>query len=123
MTAFNDPELFPPRFCLYDQSGGVLMSAAALEDGCDDGSCWDETSKGFKYRDPLLAPDGLFTISLKAGSSGQISAAGRGADLDLALPPAAPVKARLISPTRVTCFDASFSSTGSTSRRFKARLP
>jgi cysteine-rich repeat protein len=122
-TAFDDPRVLPPRLCLYDQSGSVLLSAAAPEDGCDDGSCWEETAHGFRYRDRLLDPDGLMTMSFRASSSGRVAVQGRGANLGLVLPPAAPLKARVISAAQTTCFDANFQSPTSTSNRFDARFP
>ena len=121
---FDDPGgSLPPRFCLYDDGGNVLMSAAAPEDGCDGEACWKESRQGFSYRDPELSPDGLRTMSLRAGSSGRIRVDGRGANLDLTLPGGAPVKASLLSPTQAICFDADFQSATTSSTRFKARLP
>jgi hypothetical protein len=93
--AVNSSELGNPlsgttdyELCVYEEFGGsplLIMSAAAPAGGiCGGGrSCWSTASRGFRYRDTNLAPDGLLKLVLKAGGNGQsrVIAIGRGLDL------------------------------------------
>jgi len=74
--------------CAYDRNGAAtsLVFRAALPAGgvCAGRSCWKRLGdKGYRYKDPELSPDGLFTAVLRTGSDGQarMLVRGRGAQL------------------------------------------
>ncbi len=123
-TAFADPRVVTPRFCLYDASNAVLLSALAPDSSCADG-CWLDTGETYRYRDPSLAPDGIASMKLVAGSSSKIKVSGKGANLGLTgLPFAAPVRARVFGQNGGMCFGADFAApTRNTASEFRARLP
>jgi CSLREA domain-containing protein len=110
--------------CLYDASGRRLAAAAPGIGSCGRKLCWKQTSSGFVYTDPLLDPDGLQKITLKAGASagkGKIKVKGKGANLLLPLPLATPVRLQLLHASSSTCWEASFStSTRNDGEAFRA---
>jgi len=95
------PELGDPingtgySLCLYDRTGGATSLAyrAELPSGgaCGAKPCWKSLgSKGFRYKDVDLTPDGLLVGVLRTGGAGaaRILIKGRGEPLD---PPALPL--------------------------------
>lgn len=61
--------------CVYGQVAGTAQLAlqARVPAGgtCDGAPCWQATSKGFAYRDPAGAADGITKVVLKAGAAGK----------------------------------------------------
>lgn len=103
--------------CIYDGSGPgasarLRLGALAPNGGtCGSLPCWKQTSSGWKYGDSLLTPDGLRSMSLKAGAAGraQIIAKGKGTSLAVpSLPLATPVTAQIVNSLGV-CWEAHFS--------------
>lgn len=123
-ASFADPRLVTPRFCIYDADGGVLLSALAPDDACAAG-CWTESSRGYRYSNPALDPDGLSSMKLGSGDRGQVRVKGKGADLGLAgLPFDPPVRVRVLGHDAGACFGADFTvATRSSDTEFRARLP
>ena len=76
--------------CLYDQNAGVssLILEAIVPPGgvCNDKPCWKTTKRGFKFRDPALANDGVKVITLKSGTSGKAKIVLRGKGPNLNVP-------------------------------------
>jgi len=79
--------------CIYeksDQLPSLMLSATAPAGGeCMGLACWKALdTKGFKYKDKELTPDGLDTIILKAADYGKAKmiVKGKGAGLGLASP-------------------------------------
>lgn len=71
--------------CVYDTEGSapnLLVSAEAPA-----GTSWTANSSGFKYKNPALTPDGLQSITLKAGAAGKAKVLVRGRGPNLGLPP------------------------------------
>jgi CSLREA domain-containing protein len=114
--------------CLYDGDGfpRLRVSMAPAGETCGKAPCWKATSSGFLYADPLLHPDGLKKIVLTAGAvagKARITVKGKGANLGLSLPLAAPVRVQLVhNGGAPTCWDATFStSSGNHGEIFNAR--
>jgi hypothetical protein len=115
--------------CIYDGNDELLIGARAPRDGScrtnETRPCWKENSKGYRYVDRDLTPDGLQQVQLKAGPDGkaQIVVKGRGNNLQ------APPLSVMTLPVRVqtvngggACWEATFSSTfQNTTTSFKAR--
>ena len=85
------------ELCLYDGTGLIGSATAPVGGTCNGASCWTESSRGFKYRDTELTPDGLRSIALKEGESenARILVKARGANL------AMPNLSALVSPMTV----------------------
>jgi hypothetical protein len=94
MTAaneFGDPlNATSYALCVYDAIGGVrslVISAQAPAGGlCAGRACWKAIGdKGFRYVDPVLTPDGVKKLQLRAGAAGRakISASLEGPALTL----------------------------------------
>jgi hypothetical protein len=114
--------------CFYDGDGfpRVQVLRAPAGGTCGRAPCWKTTSSGFTYTDPLLNPDGLKKIVLTAravAGKARITVKGKGGNLGLSLPLAAPVRVQLVhSGGALTCWDATFStSTGNRGDSFNAR--
>jgi CSLREA domain-containing protein len=114
--------------CVYDGTGLPRLRALRAPAGgtCGKAPCWRSTSSGFTYTDPLLDPDGLRKIVLSTGGAAgkaKITVQGKGANLGLSLPIAAPVRMQLVhSGGAPTCWDATFStSTRNDGETFNAR--
>jgi Bacterial Ig domain len=115
--------------CIYDGNDELLIGARAPRDGTcrtnESRPCWKENSKGYRYVDRDLTPDGLQQMQLKAGPEGkaQIVVKGRGNNLQ------APPLSVMTLPVRVqtvngggACWEATFTSTSqNTTTSFKAR--
>jgi hypothetical protein len=87
--------------------------------------CWKATgTSGDAYENPLGAPDGIGTLTLKAGAAGKSLAMvkGKGAALALpSLPLELPITAQLQS-TNGACLDATFwRATLNTGQKLKAK--
>jgi hypothetical protein len=115
--------------CVYDGNGDLLIGARAPQgETCRTNElrdCWKENSKGYRYVDRDLTPDGLQQVQLKAGPDGkaQIVVKGRGNNLQ------APPLSVMTLPVRVqtvngggACWEATFNSTfQNTTTSFKAK--
>jgi hypothetical protein len=116
------------QLCVYDQTGlrvEVTNPAGGL---CAGKPCWKATgTKGYKYSDKELSPDGGQKIQLKAGAleKSQVQFSGRGGNLDL---PAS--LGTLVQPITVqmqnsdgVCFTTTFSAPAGTQTadKFKDR--
>jgi cysteine-rich repeat protein len=108
----------PYSVCIYDDAG-LKLQATALAGGNDCGgatpkACWKQTPTGYGYADKALTPDGLQSISLKAGAQGKskIVVKGRGVALGM---PGLPLSPRIRAQIKVgagaeaRCWEASFS--------------
>ena len=105
--------------CLYDESSAtpaLLLQATAPAGGtCPTRPCWKGVgnppgSKGAKYKDRELAPDGLQKIRLKPGNDGsaRIFIAGRGEQLGLP-PGPVPLPLRVqLRGTHGVCWEARY---------------
>jgi hypothetical protein len=123
-TDFADPRILTPRFCLYDPTGAVLVSALAPDSSCTDG-CWKDLGETYRHRNRSLAPDGIASMKLIAGTTSRIKVSGKGVNLGVGgLPPATPVLARVLGQNYARCFGAYFlTPTRSTATEFRARFP
>ena len=88
--------------CLYDASANAqpLLVADVLSGGtCGTRPCWKASGTGFTYRNRVGDPDGIMTLTLKAGLAGRakIQAKAKGANLQTpALPLLSPITAQLV---------------------------
>ena len=101
--------------CVYDNTGLQLSLTAPADGTCAAGKpCWSATSKGFKYVDKELTPDGLLNITLKVVDSGQGKIRVRGKGTNLGLPSTltltTPVTVQLKRSDSSTCWEGTFSS-------------
>jgi hypothetical protein len=82
-TASHDYEL-----CVYDGSGTLVTSAGAPAAGvCAGTPCWDALgTKGFRYKDKDLTPDGLLKVLLRSGDAGKAKVVAKGKGLNLDVP-------------------------------------
>ena len=97
--------------CVYDATGRVLSAGAPAGGTCAGKPCWQATTTRDRYTDQDLTPDGLQTLSLTPGTTGKISAKGKGANLALgALPLMPPLRVQLLRLDSTACWDAVFSS-------------
>jgi glucose/arabinose dehydrogenase len=83
--------------CIYDGGGLVASATAPFGGTCAGTACWRQSGSGFRYRDPERTPDGLQSITLKAGidARAKIIVHGKGVDLDM------PGLASLTSPLTI----------------------
>ena len=77
--------------CVYDSTGGspqlVLQAPAPAGGPCARGPCWSAAgTTGFKYSNQTPLLDGLFAVTLGAGSDGQATVRAKGKGANLALP-------------------------------------
>jgi len=101
------------ELCIYDASAALISSSRAPADGtCRNGPCWRENSRGFKYRDPDLTPDGLTHVVLREGleaGKAKILVKGKGESLQMPpLPLAQPVRVQLRN-SNGSCWEAQYS--------------
>ena len=71
-ASFGDPAATTGYdLCVYDQRG--LLTTARVPPGgqCGVKPCWKASSSGAKYTNKALTPDGVLTVSLKAGAAGR----------------------------------------------------
>ena len=120
--------------CIYDETAMVpslAMSATAAADGeCVGKPCWTETARGYRYRNKNLTPDGLFTMSLNAGTEGRasITISGKGDRLRM---PTLPLKqdtkvtVQLVNSDGAVCWETVLPGPAikNTTELFKDRLP
>ncbi len=74
------------ELCLYDGTGLVASATAPAAGLCEGRACWSARGTGFVYKDRLQTPDGLQSITLKAGDAGRASIRVKGQGDALALP-------------------------------------
>jgi hypothetical protein len=120
IAAFGDPVLHASatyRVCLYDASGNAqpLLEAHVPPGGaCGNRLCWKATTApGFVYRNRAGTPDGITTLTLKAGVTGRakVQATAKGTNLlTPALPLTLPVTAQLVIVDGVSseCWQTTF---------------
>jgi hypothetical protein len=75
--------------CIYDQAGGLAarLDVSRAGDACGSAACWSSiggappSGKGYRYRDPASASDGMRSMTLKSGGAGtsKLIAKGRNA--------------------------------------------
>ncbi len=89
VAGFGDPLASTSyALCLYDGSGVLIAGASAPAGGvCAGRSCWKATSKGYRYGDRDLTPDGIQRIDLKSGPAGSARIVVKGKGASLPLPP------------------------------------
>ena len=115
--------------CVYDGNDDLLLSARApAGQTCRTNElrdCWKENTKGFRYVDRDLTPDGLQQVGLKAGPTGkaQITVKGRGANLGAPALPLSDLPARVqLVNGGGACWEATYTSTfQNTTKTFKAK--
>jgi hypothetical protein len=97
--------------CVYD-AGGLKLAASAPAGGvCHGRPCWEQSSRGFRYSDHELTPDGLERVVLAASGAGEvrITVRGRGELLDLPeLPLAPPLRVQLQQTDGDACWEAGY---------------
>jgi Bacterial Ig domain len=115
--------------CVYDGGGTRLLSARVPRgDLCRTNElrpCWLEKSRGYRYVDRELTPDGIQQVLLKAGTTGKAQIVVKGRGTPLALPSLAvmqlPVRVQLVTGNG-TCWEATFAGTfKNTATHFKAK--
>ena len=121
---------FPGAYTLCVYSGGqtpALLGRASSRAGqCGTKACWKSSSNGWNYKDPELTPDGIASISLRAGDAlkGKLKVKGKGTNLPLpALPLSLPVRVQLHASTG-SCWEATYSAAGvqkNDAERFKGK--
>jgi len=108
-SEYSDPAVNATyTFCLFAGSDNAVVAAAELP---PDAVHWEPTSKGFTYRDPAAAVDGIARVKLTADEmdSAGITLAGRGAGLDIAMPPFdLPITTQLVNSQSNVCWAASY---------------
>ena len=130
-TAYN--------ICVYDEAANVprlvLSATAPAGDTCANGKpCWKRTGRatptGFAYSDALLTPNGLRTITLRAGDAGKakIVVTGKGANLrvpTLPLQQQTRVIVQLVKSDGGACWESVYPAPASknTTDQFKDVLP
>jgi hypothetical protein len=123
-TSTTDYEL-----CIYDGNDTLLVSARAPKgDTCRTNEvrdCWKENSKGYRYVDRDLTPDGLQQVQLKAGSTGKAQIVVKGRGNNLQAPPLSvmnlPVRVQIVNGGGA-CWEATYNSTfQNTATSFKAK--
>jgi hypothetical protein len=88
---FGDP-LTATRYalCVYDDTanGTVLVLAASVPAGglCADRPCWQETTRGFRYKNRDGGSDGVSSLTLKEGAGGAAQIALKATGSALAMP-------------------------------------
>jgi len=98
--------------CVYDAARIVLTANIPAGQGCIAGPCWKPTSRGFRYRNQLMTPDGVQQVTLvDAGTGGRskVTLKAKGGHVDMpALPLTVPVRVQLRNSAGA-CWEASFS--------------
>ena len=115
---FGDPTTSTPvGFCLL--SGTQPVARFRLPAGAG----WKAGKKNIVYRDPTRAIGGISQITLTPGAAGKakIAVAASGAGLDITLPLALPVTARLQRGDSAACWESQLTVSKNDARRFKAR--
>ncbi len=126
---FGDPVAGGTAYslCIYAGTGAAVVSA-----GIPGGSGWEPlATKGYKFRDPSAAGDGVFRARLKGDPAGKskLAVRARGTNLDLgALPldPNADVRVQLIRNDAPTCWESVFPPAAvsvNNGTRLRAKIP
>lgn len=118
------------QLCVYRDAPAPELAAtlAAPADGiCDDAPCWKATNGGAKivYGDDVATPDGIASMTLKAGlSAGKSSIALKGEGVLLPLPPLPlqlPVTVQLVNGDTGVCWEGRYTTASKNdAERFKA---
>lgn len=108
VTEFGDPTSSSTyELCLYD-GGGLVASGTAPA-----GIAWTAKATGFKYRDKTSSPNGLETVTLKAGAAAKAKIIVRGKGLNLSMPNlemlTSPLTVQLKRGGGSVCWGATFS--------------
>jgi hypothetical protein len=110
--------------CMY--SGDTLLLSPSIAAGgrCGRKQCWTVVRSGFRYRNPTLQPNGIFSLLLQSGqdAKARITLVGRKSRLGLPpLPLATPLTVQLVRGDGGLCWDARYSvASKSTSRQLRA---
>jgi cysteine-rich repeat protein len=120
LLALADPTdpLIHPNYavCVYDTSGpssrvvaGGTLPAAGV---CGGKPCWSPVGNGWRYRDKEALPDGITSMTIKAGAAGKssIKLKAKGSYLDVATLPLtqSPAVTVQLSNGIGTCFESVF---------------
>ena len=117
---FGEPTLTDHyTLCMWDESGPtptlILRTMAPAAQQCSSTkACWLETTTGFVYRDRFRTPEGIASLTMKAGAAGLASVKLTARKGNLAvpeLPLGFPVRVQLQSSTGA-CFESVYSSAG-----------
>jgi hypothetical protein len=113
-TEFGDPiNLHTYELCLYGGGSLVASATAPVDATCNGASCWRQSGRGFRYRNPTGTPDGLRTIILEAGGNGAARIVVQGKGAALAMPDlttlASPLTVQLKRAGSTTCWGATYS--------------
>ena len=116
--------------CVYDNTGLVLSVKVAGDAACGSVPCWTPIkTTGLKYKDKLLASDGILSITAKGStaSKSSIQLTGKGANLpDPVLPFTGTVTAQFINTSSGVCFGSSYTGaqiTKNLTDQFRAKTP
>ncbi|HXJ32901.1 MAG TPA: hypothetical protein VMS22_02590 [Candidatus Eisenbacteria bacterium] len=109
-ASFGDPTAATDlTLCLVDGADETDHALAELTipgaATCGAGPCWKETPRGFRYRDPAAAQDGVSVLRLASTAAGsRITLKAKGLPEALQLPAA--LRVRLVRGDAPTCFEA-----------------
>lgn len=113
--------------CIYSGGANVLSSVVPTDGSCGDGSCWRETSSGYRYSGDRTDSEGIRVMQLASGAAGQARIVVRGKGPLLEMPDsvmlATPVLFQVVRRDAPSvCWEATFSTTlASNPERFKAQ--
>jgi cysteine-rich repeat protein len=109
--------------CIYDGDGLVLSSTIPAAGTCNGKPCWEVKTKNATFSDKSAAADGITSLKVKEGKTGQIQLRGKGLGLGApGLPLSGSASVRLIRSDGTPCWEAAFSqSTTNTDTRFKGK--
>jgi hypothetical protein len=135
-SAFGDPTATADQaVCVYDGTGALVMdfnlSAASV---CGAAPCWSAIdTKGYQYKDPALAVDGVGKYQLKGGAAGKSKILLKGKDgalplliTTLPLDVTGNVKVQAHNSANSNCWESSFAPamvTKNDDAQFKAKTP
>ncbi|MEE8311310.1 MAG: hypothetical protein V3R77_03570, partial [Candidatus Binatia bacterium] len=107
LADFGDPTTSADyALCFYAGNHAEPVAGASIPAGA---SLWKALgTKGYKYTDKSVAPDGILKVLLKAGAEGKTKAIvkGKGANLpDPTLPPNLPLLVQLVNTETADCYE------------------
>jgi hypothetical protein len=106
------------ELCIYDGNANLILNARAPKgDTCRTNElrdCWKENTKGYRYVDRDLTPDGLQQVQLKSGVAGKAQIVVKGKGANLGMPSLSvmnlPVTVQIVN-SGGACWEATYSST------------